>query len=102
MHLIQIFLPLHDNGGKGFPSSHYLNIREEMTRRFGGLTAFTRAPAEGLWKDETNRLAKDDIVIFEVMIPELDETWWRAYKQSLERLFAQDEIVIRVQSIALL
>jgi hypothetical protein len=34
----------------------------ELTERFGGLTVHTRAPAEGLWKDESERTARDDVV----------------------------------------
>ena len=47
-HLIQILLPLFDNGGQPFPRSDYMRVRSELTERFGGLTAFTRTPAEGL------------------------------------------------------
>jgi hypothetical protein len=67
----------------------------------GGLTAFTRAPAEGHWRDagETRR---DDIVVFEVMAENLDRDWWRAYRRELERGFRQEEIVIRVQDIEIL
>lgn len=38
MHLIQIFLPLHDNHGKAFPPEHYLRMREALTTKYGGRT----------------------------------------------------------------
>jgi hypothetical protein len=47
LYLIQILLPLYDNAGAPLPRELYDDVREELTRRFGGLTAFTRAPAEG-------------------------------------------------------
>lgn len=102
MHLIQIFLPVRDNEGKAFPAENYLRIRQELMKEFHGLTTFTRAPAEGLWKDGNNAVAEDDIVIFEVMLKQIDEPWWKRYKQSLEQMFSQDEIVIRAQNIRLL
>jgi hypothetical protein len=98
MHLVQLLLPLKDQDGKPFPRSHYRQIRETLTERFGGLTAYTRAPAEGLW-DEGDQVSFDDIVIYEVMVPELDRAWWQEYRVMLERAFEQDELVVRAQVI---
>lgn len=102
MHLIQIFLPVRDNNGKAFPQERYARIREELTKKFGGLTAYTRAPAQGFWKDDQNDASHDDIVIFEVMAAELDGAWWQDYKRQLKTTFAQDDIIIRVQKIMIL
>ena len=55
MHLIQILLPLNDNEGAPFDPDLYRDVREELSSRFGGLTAFTRAPAEGHWEDDGKR-----------------------------------------------
>lgn len=101
MHLIQILLPLYDNGGEPLPGELYGRMREELARAFGGLTAFTRAPAEGHWRDE-GETKRDDIVVFEVMAEHLDEGWWKAYRTDLEGRFRQDVIVIRAQEIRLL
>lgn len=102
MHLIQIFLPLRDNEGKPFPDTLYHQVRGELTRKFHGLTAYSRAPAEGVWKDNENEIAHDDIVIFEIMFEELNEEWWKQYKISLQEIFRQDEIIIRLQEMRLL
>ena len=102
MHLIQIFLPVRDNNDTAFPKENYTRIREALTKKFGGLTAYTRAPAEGLWKDEQNDAHRDEIVIFEVMANELDGPWWQAYKQQLKQTFSQEEMIIRVQKTLLL
>jgi hypothetical protein len=102
MHLIQLLLPVRDNKGNPFPSRYYIQIQQNLTKEFGGLTAFTRAPAEGLWKNNENTVAKDDIVIFEVMCKKFNESWWREYKKSLEKTFAQNEIIIRAQVIKLI
>jgi hypothetical protein len=101
MHLIQILLPLFDNHGEHFSEELFGNVRRELTERFGGLTAFTRAPAQGLWQDE-GQTKRDDIVVFEVMTQEFDAGWWRTYRRALEKQFRQDNIVIRAQEITVL
>jgi hypothetical protein len=101
MHLVQILLPLYDNAGQTFDELLYSRIRSELTEKFGGLTAFTRAPAQGLWKSE-GTTTHDDIVVFEVMTKRVDAEWWRDYRQMLERLFRQDTIVIRAQTVRIL
>ncbi|HEX2725969.1 MAG TPA: hypothetical protein VHN20_09140 [Beijerinckiaceae bacterium] len=101
MHLIQLLLPLYDNDGAALPRALFDKVREELSGRFGGLTAFTRAPAEGHWRAE-GETRRDDIVIFEVMTERLDRDWWRGYRRELERSFRQEEIVIRAQDIELL
>ena len=42
MHLIEILLPLN-NSGRPFRTETYAEVREHLTERFGGLTAFSRA-----------------------------------------------------------
>jgi hypothetical protein len=101
LHLIQILLPLFDKEGRHFAPDHYRRVRDELSDRFGGLTAFSRAPAEGVWDDDGER-HRDDIVVYEVMAEELDAAWWRAYRKGLETEFRQDSIVVRAQAITLL
>jgi hypothetical protein len=98
MHLVQLLLPLKDRDGKPFPRSFYRSVRETLTDRYGGLTAYTRAPAEGLW-DAGDEVAHDDIVIYEVMVAELDRAWWSEYRAALEAQFDQEELVVRAQAI---
>lgn len=104
MHLVQILLPLYDPAGQAFPQPMFRSVREELLRGFGGLTAYTRAPAKGLWKEDDDApVARDDIVVYEVMADEpLDRAWWSEYRKELERRFAQDALVIRAQQIELL
>jgi len=101
MHLVQILLPLYDNAGHLFGEEAYTNVRRDLTERFGGLTAFTRAPAQGLWKNE-GKTHRDDIVVIEVMAAELDTQWWREYRATLESIFRQDRIVIRAREVTIL
>lgn len=98
MHLVEIFLPLTDPDGQRFGLERYGAILKEMTDRFGGVTAFNRAPAQGTFWDGTS-VEHDDLVIFEVMAATLDRAWWKSYRQTLERSFNQDEILIRVTPV---
>ena len=102
MHLVQILLPVTDNDGESFAPGHFEAVREVLTARFGGLTAYTRAPAEGLWRSDSEGTSRDDIVVLEVMAEVIDRDWWRAYKRELEIRFRQQEIVVRAQEIELL
>ena len=102
MHLVQILLPVYDNEQNPQPHDEFRRVRRELTERFGGLTVYTRAPAEGMWKLNDNHTTRDDIVIFEVMASQLDTTWWRSYRHELEARFRQDVIVIRAQPTQLL
>lgn len=98
MHLVQLLLPLKDQDGKPFPRSFYRSVRETLTDRFGGLTAYSRAPAEGVW-DDGDEVAHDDIVVYEVMVEDLDRAWWGDYRARLERQFDQEELVVRAEQI---
>ena len=101
MQLVQILLPLYDNAGHPFGEELFGKVRRELTERFGGLTAFTRAPAQGLWQDE-GETKHDEIVVFEVMVEQLDAAWWRDYRKTLEMEFRQDTVVIRAQPVVIL
>lgn len=96
MHLIQILLPLADNDGAPFPDGLFAAVQRDLAERFGGVTAFTRAPAEGVWRHAGTR-RHDDIIIVEVMAQEIDRDWWRGFRLSLEGIFRQEQIVIRSQ-----
>jgi hypothetical protein len=92
--LVQILLPVYDKASQRFPTDHFNEVRAKLTDTFGGLTAYTRAPAEGFW-DSGSKVRRDDIVVLEVMVDSLDRTWWRDYRLELEQLFRQDQIVVR-------
>ena len=100
--LVQILLPLFDNEGRELAAGLFGDVRRELTERFGGLTAHMRAPARGLWKTEEGDLARDDIVIFEVVAEALDRSWWNAYRRTLEARFRQEQILIRATGVEVL
>lgn len=102
MYLVQILLPLYDNEGQAFEPSDYVQLRSELADRFGGVTAYTRAPARGLWKDDSGETTRDDIVIFEVMTEELDRAWWTGFRKEMERRFRQEHVIVRALTSTLL
>ena len=88
MTLVQFLLPAYDE-----------QVVRELTERFGGLTAYPRAPARGTWEEDSGRTHRDDIVVYEVMVEQLDVDWWGDYRRSLEERFAQKEVVVRAWDI---
>src|SRR5688572_24358337 len=98
MHLVQIILPLYDNDGEAIDPGFFREVRQQLLDRFGGVTAFTRAPAEGLWRDG-GHVEKDDVLLYEVMVESLDADWWKGYRRELEAKFQQEELVVRAHLI---
>jgi hypothetical protein len=101
-YLVQILLPMYDNTGSVFGEEAFGPTRAELTEQFGGLTAYQRAPARGLWKTGDGELERDDVAIFEVMADRVDAAWWRDYRTMLEARFRQDVIVVRAMRVELL
>jgi hypothetical protein len=98
MYLIQILLPLYDNEGAAFERKAYDRVRDELAKKFGGVTAFRSSPAEGVWK-EGGEVSRDRLVIFEVMSQELERAWWTDYRADLEARFRQEKLLIRATAI---
>jgi hypothetical protein len=94
MFLVEILLPLYDNEGRAFGAAEFDRVSDELAGRFGGVTAFRRSPAEGVWREGRGE-SRDRVVVFEVMAAELDRAWWREYREKLERRFRQDKMVAR-------
>lgn len=93
MYLIELLMP----AGEG---EKLRRMRDELTDRFGGVTVFSRSPAVGLWKEsDSSPPERDDIIVFEVMTPNLERDWWRGYRETLETRFGEDLIVVRVGEV---
>lgn len=101
MHLVQLLLPLYSNSGIPFDQVLFIEVRNELVERFGGITTHTRAPVDGLWQ-ESERVVRDDLVIYEIMVDTLDEGWWREYRALLEKRFQQESLVVRTYAIRVL
>ena len=101
MHLVQLLLPLADNADQRFPASLYEDVTSDLTERFGGVTAYTRSPAEGRWQSGTSE-HHDDVLVVEVMVEQLDSVWWSEFRERLAKTFRQKSLFIRVQDCQLL
>lgn len=101
MHLVQFFLPTYSNSADRFPSKFFSQVRDEIVERFGGITVYTRSPAQGLWQEEGTTI-HDEMVVYEVMVEPFEEAWWQAYRQKLEKLFEQERILMRAHPIQML
>jgi hypothetical protein len=102
MHLVQLLLPLYNNAGDQLGKDLFVQVRDELVERFGGMTGYTRAPVAGLWQDSESQTVRDDLVIYEVMVERLDRDWWRRYRATLEQRFQQDNLVVRAHQIDIL
>jgi hypothetical protein len=92
MYLIQLLLPVRDNEEQKFPAEYFTEVRTELTRRFGGVTAFLHSPAVGLWKEQSE-VRIDEMVMYQVTAPELDNRWWGDYRKRLQQKFRQEELL---------
>ncbi len=101
MWLIQILLPIHDNERRPFSPELFKKTTEELMGAFSGLTAYTRSPAEGLWRGD-GPTTKDEIIVLEVMAPTAEHDWWKEYRHVLESRFRQQSVIVRAQRIELL
>jgi len=90
VYLIQLLLPA---------DGAFEDLKKTLTKRFGGFTAFTQSPAEGMWAPEAGHEERDDIIIVEVMTEALDRVWWSRLRAKLESDLKQDLLVIRAQKI---
>jgi hypothetical protein len=101
MHLIEILLPLRDAHGNAFPPAYYDDLAQHLTDKFGGVTSFLRAPAEGRWHG-SGATQREDIAVIEVMARSFDREWWMTLKHELKEKFQQDELIVRCQMVELL
>jgi hypothetical protein len=93
MYLVQILLPLTAPADRR-RLHQFDKIKQELTAKFGGMTFYRSAPAEGLWQ-ESDDVEKDLVVTAEIMAAELEQDWWAQYRKRLEQDLAQKEIVVR-------
>ena len=95
-YLIQILLPIHARDGTPLPNDMFARVRAELTERFGGVTAYSRSPATGLWKrEEDDAIERDQVIMVEVVTDAFDREWWQNYREQLEVRFGQEEVHAR-------
>lgn len=97
--LIQLLLPTRDRHQHPIPEPLFAAVRRTLTDRFGGVTAYDRAPASGLWKRPDGDVDGDQVVMVEVEAADLDRDWWASFRRQLERDFGQNQILVRAVPI---
>jgi hypothetical protein len=98
-HLVQILLPIRFPDGSGVPPESFARVRVELTERFGGVTAYSRSPATGLWKPTDTEIERDLVIMIEVVVDGFDRDWWARYREQLEQRFGQEEVLARAIAI---
>ena len=91
-HLIQLLLPLRMRDGGDVPAEMFAAVRMELTQRFGGVTAYSRSPATGLWKRTEADIERDQVIMIEVVVEAFDRDWWAQYREQLAQRFGQEEV----------
>ncbi len=94
-HLVQVLLPTHRRNGAPVASEEFARVRVELTERFGGVTAYSRSPATGLWKRDDEEVERDQVIMIEVVVEVFDREWWAGYREQLETRFGQEEVHAR-------
>jgi hypothetical protein len=95
-HVVEILLPTASNDGEPFGRERLDCVRDELVQLFGGVTLFSRSPAEGLWADGgSEEVLRDRVITVEVMTDQLDVDWWATYRTTLQERIAQEEILVR-------
>ena len=101
-HLIQLLLPLHYQDGRPVTPEEFARVRIELTEKFGGVIAYSRSPATGLWKRAADEVERDQVIMVEVVVDEFDPEWWHQYRREIERRFSQEEIHARALTMELI
>ena len=103
MFLIQILLPVAvASRDRDEVRQAFATTREELVKGFGGVTAYSQSPAEGVWTAPEGDQQQDRMVMVEVVAPTLDRAWWRPYSRRLAERFAQEIIHIRAMTVELI
>ena len=99
MKLIQMLLPVPREG----ETSPALEVtRAELVETFGGVTAYVRSPARGVWTDDRGHESHDDVIMVEVVTAEFNRAWWRAFAARVAVRLGQDTMHVRALTIDLL
>jgi|SRR3569623_289019 len=94
MYLIEIFIP---NTGRA--KDRLVLLRALLIQKFGGVTVYSRTPAQGAELEPGNQVVEDEIIILEVMTASLDHAWWKGLRHELECDLHQNEILIRASDV---
>jgi hypothetical protein len=98
-YLVQVLLPTHRRNGTSVGPEEFARVRVELTERFGGVTAYSRSPATGVWKRDDEEVERDNVIMIEVVVEVFDREWWARYREQLETRFGQEEVLARAMAM---
>jgi hypothetical protein len=99
MFLVQLLLPTRDNEQRPIDGALFARVRTSLAEQFGGVTAYQRSPASGLWKRPDGAVDGDEVVMVEVEVETLDRQWWTDFRRQLERDLGQETILVRAIAV---
>jgi hypothetical protein len=90
----EIHLPLAFNDGGRVPDALFIQVRDELIEKFGGLNVLSPgSPTQGWWKSGAV-VYRDDILIYRVTTSQDEDNFFQSYKIELARRFQQEEVWI--------
>jgi hypothetical protein len=102
VYLIQMLLPTRVASGAAISDEVLGETRDELIAQFGGVTAYGRSPAAGVWTSPEGRVEQDNVVMVEVLAEGFDVRWWRDYGEKLKHRFEQASVHIRASEVQVL
>jgi hypothetical protein len=92
----EILLPIKFNDGSPVPEELFLDVCDELTKKFTGFRSSPpSSPAVGWWKDpKTGMLYKDDILVYIVYTIQDEDEFFEEYAKVLAVRFRQEKVWI--------
>jgi len=100
--LIQLFLPTTTENGKAFPGTYFHAVKQKLGKKFDSLSVYLKSPLIGSLKNDEPILAKDTLLVYEVISDIVETDYWSQYQQFLQKQFKQDYILIRCLDMGLI
>jgi hypothetical protein len=102
MVLIQLLLPVTTATSDPDADERVRQTRRELVDAFGGITAYLRTPAQGVWTSPQGDRESDAVVMVEIVTGHFDRTWWQPYAAALAARFDQEVIHVRALAVEVL
>ena len=102
MVLIQLLLPVSVSPSGAEEDDRVRVTHRELVDAFGGVTAYLRTPAQGVWTAPDGARERDSVVMVEIVTERFDRAWWSEYAGSLARRYQQEEMHVRAMDVDVL
>ena len=95
--LLTLTVPLADNDGDAYDSSHFTRIESALLERFGG---FTRVAVSGAWIADDGRRYDDCSVRYETLTDDgLAADWLTGYASVNARVLRQECVLVTATAV---